>query len=335
MSMTSIGDLAQSLMLRTRSTHLKQTMMQLTEELSTGQVTDVSERLGNDYAHISDINRNLTRLDGYSIATTEATLFTASAQTGLGRLYDLSSDLGTTLIAIGDGSLETARENAAYQAETALESAISALNSQVAGRSVFGGTLTDQPPMASAEDLLDALRTEMTGLNAASDIRQAAEDWFADPAGYVATMYSGADQSLAPFRLGAGEEVSMTLRADDEAFGDVLKNLALAALTGDDTLGLSIDVRNAVLSSSGESLFSSSATLSRLSADLGYAEARIEEAAARNEAARSSLEFARTKLLEADPYETASRLEEVQFQLESLYSVTVRTSRLSLLSYLE
>ena len=59
-----------------------------------------------------------------------------------------------------------------------------------------------------------------------------------------------------------------------------------------------------------------------------------EEASTRLSAERTSYEIARTGLLEADPYETASRLEDVQFQLEALYAVTARMARLSLTSYL-
>ncbi len=335
MSMTSIGDLAQSLMLRTRSTQLKQTMNRLTNELASGQVSDVSVRLGGDYSYLSDIDRNLAQLSGYALATTEATVFASGVQSGLGRLYERASDLGATLIGIGEGSLETARMNAAFQAETALQVTISALNSQIAGRSLFGGMATDRPPLAEADVLLDALRSAVSGLTTSQDISEAAANWFDDPSGFRATIYSGSDEALAPFRLGAGEQVSMTLRADDPAFIETLKNVALAALARDDSLGLDIAEQNSLMRSSGEALLGGSATLGRLSADLGFAESRIEAAAARNAAAKSSLEYARTELLAADPYETATRLEEVQFQLESLYSVTVRTSRLSLLSFLE
>jgi flagellar hook-associated protein 3 FlgL len=44
--------------------------------------------------------------------------------------------------------------------------------------------------------------------------------------------------------------------------------------------------------------------------------------------------FAKTGLLEIDPFEAATKLEEVQFQLQSLYSVTVRMSQLSLVKFL-
>ena len=69
-------------------------------------------------------------------------------------------------------------------------------------------------------------------------------------------------------------------------------------------------------------------------ARVGVAEARIEQAATRNNAARTSLEYSRNKLIAADPYETAAQLQTVQFQLESLYSVTVRNANLSLVNFL-
>ncbi len=71
-----------------------------------------------------------------------------------------------------------------------------------------------------------------------------------------------------------------------------------------------------------------------LRADVGFVESRIEKVAARNAAEVTGLEFAKVALLEIDPYEAATRLEEAQFQLQSLYTVTVRMSQLSLVNFL-
>ena len=74
--------------------------------------------------------------------------------------------------------------------------------------------------------------------------------------------------------------------------------------------------------------------LTKLRADIGFSQSRIQNVSTRNAAQTTSLEYARTALLEADPYETATKLEDVQFQLQSLYSVTVRLSELSLLNFM-
>ncbi len=46
------------------------------------------------------------------------------------------------------------------------------------------------------------------------------------------------------------------------------------------------------------------------------------------------MEIARTELIGADPYDTATEMEAVQGQLETLYTVTARLSRLSLADFL-
>nr|WP_254449254.1 flagellin [Ruegeria sp. HKCCA5491] len=63
-------------------------------------------------------------------------------------------------------------------------------------------------------------------------------------------------------------------------------------------------------------------------------QARVEQASTRNSAARTSLEYSRNELIAADPYQTVAQLQTVQFQLESLYSVTVRNANLSLVNFL-
>ena len=54
----------------------------------------------------------------------------------------------------------------------------------------------------------------------------------------------------------------------------------------------------------------------------------------RNGAETTSLQIARNGITAVDPYETASRLEATRQQLETLYTLTARISRLSLVDFL-
>jgi flagellar hook-associated protein 3 FlgL len=166
------------------------------------------------------------------------------------------------------------------------------------------------------------------------DIITAADAWFADPAGFDALVYSGSNTSLAPFVLSETERVSLDVRANDPALKEVLKNTAIAALADDPALGLSVPQKSALFGMVGLALQSSQDPITDLRSTVGLVEARIETIAARNQAERTTTEFARNALLEADPFETATRLESVQFQLQSIYSVTVRNSQLSLVNFL-
>lgn len=335
MSVTSIGDMAQSLVLRTRSAELRQTMTTLTEELSSGRVSDVVRRVGGDFSYLADIERSLTRLNGFSVAASEAVLFVGATQSYLERLQDVAGSLGGTLLSAGPSNLAPVRAEAVREARAGLGAVLSALNGTIAGRSLFAGTATDQAAVGPDQTLLGAVKTVISGLGSADAIIRAAEDWFADPAGFRAVMYLGSDQALAPIQVGPGQQVEVSLRADDPSFGDLLRNIALAALVDDVDLNLAADTQTELMRTAAEGMLASQDRLVGLRSDLGFAEARIEDASSRNASARVGLEYAKGALLEADPFETATRLEDVQFRLESLYSVTVRSARLSLVSFLK
>lgn len=335
MTITSIGDLAQSLVLRSRAGEIKQAISQLTEELSTGRTADVAQRLGGDYSYLSDIEHNLKVLDGYALAASEAATFAGETQSSLERLHESTSSLSGALLLAGTEATDAARKHASAQAGSALETVVSTLNRSVAGRSLFSGTQTDHAPLATAQDLLGALKATVTGLSTSSEIMTAVETWFSDPAGFASTMYFGGDIDLASIQIGPGEQVSVSLRADNAAFQNLMKNVAVAALAADPDLALSRSVQSELISGTGENLLGVGDVLIRMSADLGFAQARIEEAAIRSASARTGLQYARQDLLEADPFDTATRLESLQFHLESLYSATVRTSRLSLVNFLK
>ena len=61
---------------------------------------------------------------------------------------------------------------------------------------------------------------------------------------------------------------------------------------------------------------------------------KISAAETRNSSEESALQIARNDLTSVDPYSTATKLQETQTQLETIYALTARMSHLSLLDYL-
>lgn len=334
MKLTSIGDLARGMVTRTRSVEIRSQIDTLTYEMSSGRVQDVSGHLGGDYSQLLDLDRSLARLDAFKIATSEARLFTDVMQQSLGKFSDSVSEVSASLLSFATSNQTVTHDQASVEARNALDTMMSALNTRAGGRSLFSGTATDVSPLPTPNTLLGALRTELTGLSTANDIRQAAEDWFNDPAGFEAVIYGGSDTTLAPMQISKNERINLRVTANNPEFRNALRNVAVAALASDQTLNLSPDVRTRLFRQVGVDLANSQAELVKLQARVGAAEARIEQAATRDAAARTSLEFSRNQLIAADPADTATRLNAVQFQLESLYTVTVRNSNLSLVNYL-
>ncbi|MEP2029348.1 MAG: flagellin [Paracoccaceae bacterium] len=337
MSSYSMGDMAQSQMLSRRNSYLKQQMSQLTEELSSGRTADVARKLSGDYSQLIDIERTMRTLDGFKTAVNEASAYADAMQKTLDHMQANSSAFSSELLASGASNIPQVVDTSAKQAANQLDAMISSLNGQVAGRSLFGGISTDRAPMIDSSTLLNEARNAITAAGAVTfgDIQTAVANWFNNPAGFDAIAYQGSNIALSPFQLGQGEQVSLDIKANDPAIRDLLRHTVLAALSTDSSLGLSLQDQSALMNSSGIGIFEAGRDITGLRANVGAVEAQIDQRATRIAAERTSSEYAKGALLGIDQYEAATRLEEVQFQLESLYSVTVRLSRLSLLNYMQ
>lgn len=330
----SLGDLATSFMLQNRGSALKTEMSRLTQELTSGQIADVKSVLAGNYSYLTGIEASLSTLQGYKIASTEAAHFVGSMQSVLANVQDSTANLGTNLILVANGGLDSVALQSGGEAFEVLKSTMNALNTNTAGRSLFSGAATDQLALGSAEDLMTELRTVLSGLTGATSKISAIQGWFDDPAGFGATIYGGSNTSLSPFQLAESEALNLDIKATNPELKDTLKNLAIATIAADETLTTSYMERRDLLFAAGEGMLQNQDDLTSLRAQVGFAEARIDSIVTRNASESVSLEYAKGTLLAADPYETATRLEEVQFQLQSLYAVTVKTSQLSLVNFL-
>lgn len=326
--------MAQSYAMQSRNAALKQDIQRLTLEISSGKVADVREAIGGNSAYINDIERNLTKLSGYDLAGQEVSQFAAGVQNALSQIDTLNNGFRDTLISAAGSSLAVTSETVITKAKGSFSDLINVLNTSVAGRSVFGGTATDSSPVAPAEDLLSSLSAAVSGETTIDDILVAAKAWFDDPAGYRSTGYFGSQTSLAPIAVSDGETAQFDLRADDPAFRELLQNFAVIALADNPALGLSEAQKSELFEKSTPEVVGAAGGIVGLQARVGVTENRIETIAVRQAAERSALEIARSELLGADPFEAATELEQVQFQLQSLYAITSRMSQLSLVNFL-
>ncbi|MBB97819.1 MAG: flagellar hook protein [Rhodobacteraceae bacterium] len=334
MSQFTIGDLAQSTMMRLQSTRMKTELTKLTEELSTGIVADIGTHLGGDVGFYADVENNLRLLDAFDLAANEASHFADVTQSTLDRIAArLGSSVESTLPATTTAYQEV-RDHAAKDARNDLETIVAALNSTTAGRSLFAGAATDTTPLVGPTDFLDTLKAALPPITDPASLVTAINDWFDDPAGYDTIAYQGSTNDIAPVMIAKDSSVQMAVRADAEQFKEVLKGLSLSALATDSDWGFDIDEQIEVFDAAASVMLNAQSSLTSLQADIGAAQERIESAKTRNAAARIGFEQARTTLVGADAFETATRLDDVQVRLESLYAVTARMSRLSLLNYI-
>jgi len=334
MQINSLGDMARTYSMQSRNTALKQDLQRLTVEISTGQIADLRYVSGNNTVFLNDIGRSLKKLDGYALATREAGQFISSIQSTLGRIGDMNSSFQSTLMTASNKGFGNTSSRILSEAKTTLGQVINAMNTSTGGRTVFAGISTDILPVAPQDDILSAVSAAMAGAGNVDAMLAAAQAWFEDPAGYGAIGYRGATTSLAPVTLSDSDTVQFDLRGDDPALRDILRNLVVIALADDPALGLTQAQQSELFQKSLNAVLGSSTEMVNLQAQVGFSEARIEALTVRHSTERASLEMARNDLLSVDPYQSATELEQVQFQLQSLYAITSRMSQLSLVNYL-
>lgn len=189
--------------------------------------------------------------------------------------------------------------------------------------------------MAPVETLLLELRGALVGAADRSEVLARLGAFFDGASGGFETeIYQGGLTGASPYQLGSGESVALNIRADDPGLREVLKQLALIAISTDASLPLLDSDRLELASDAGETLFERQTALTKLRANLGMAEERIDQSASRVAAEMTGFEIARSELVASDPFEAAIELEQVQFQLEALYTLMARASRLSLVNFL-
>lgn len=337
MNYVSIGDMAQTFQLRRHNVQLQRHLQQLSEELTTGVKADLAKAVSGDFKVLAGIDRTLQNLDSYHTATTEAAHFAASLQASLAVTQDIATELAPGLVSVATSGDPTLVDTLVNDARQKFHAAVSALNTQVGDRYLFAGAATDQKPITGSQDILDALSLAVAGQMTATGVQTAVAAWFDAPVGgggYLDTVYGGSANALAPFRLGEGNSAVLDVTAADAPLRGMLESLALGALLAEGVLAGDHTERAVLATTAGESLFAANGQMAALRARIGTVEAHIDAAATRNSAEKSALEIARTGIVAADPYETASALEAVQTQIETLYSLTARLSRLSLADYL-
>lgn len=336
MSVTSLGDLSQSYATRLRNVALRQEIDKLTQELATGQVANVRDVLAGNYSYLTDIERRMDVLNGFDVATSEAAIFGGALQNALGVIQDFGGDLASSLLTAGTSATSASSSDKILEARTTLDGLIGTFNTNAAGRYIFSGVATDRPPLPDSETLLAELRSALVAAGAVTtdEVLAASEAWFNDPAGFEATIYQGGADGLAPMKLSETEQVSLDVRPIDPQLREVIRLTAVAALADNAPAGWDIETQANMFEKVGSALLVKQDDIIAVRADVGFAEAQIDRIAARNAAESTSLEFAKLDLLDVDPFEAATRLEEAQFQLQSLYSVTVKMSQLSLVNFL-
>lgn len=332
----SVGDLSRAALLRQANAQLKSRLLTLSEEAATGLKADVPAAMNGQMGRLAQVQDRLALLQAHGQAAASAQAELDGLQAAMEALHKIGIDSGAGLqvaATASDGTTLTVRSEEARQD---FRAAVRLLNTSIGGRHVLSGTAVDRPPLSDPADILADAKAQLAGLRTPAQIATALDAWFAAPAGSggFADAHFHGNGDMREVSVAPGETIRQDRTAVDPAFRDLLKGLVLAALAADPDLGLTQEQGVTLLGEAGGRVAAAAAALTTQRAEVGLQQEAVERATTRNAAETTALSLARTGMLAADPYETASALTEAEANLQNLYALTARVSRLSLTDYL-
>lgn len=348
MKTSFISSFAMSQTLRYQVMRMQAELAERTKEAQTGRVADPGVALGAHSGRNLSMSRDIDRLAGLIDANTIAANRLKATQNAMTQIGDIGQSLLASLTASNSGVDQVAI--ARSEAERVLKTMTGVLNTNLNGEYLFVGINTDVKPVADFSDPASPAR-------AAFDAAFLAKFGFAqtDPA---AAGISAADMDdflanhVEPQFLGAGWQTNWSSASDQKITSRIalnetaetsvtaneigLRKLAMAAATISDLLQgpLSDEAREAVYAKALTLVGEAVADIANAQAEAGIAENRIEDASARVSSQIDLFKSFIKKTEGIDPYEAATRVNDLMAQLDASYALTARLQQLSLLNYL-
>lgn len=337
MTIHSVGDQARALLLQGQTARLRNSLQVLTGELTSGFVADRAGRVGGNTSLIHHFETRIALLTQYQQAGFEAAAAASATQDVLAALQGEASNFSATLISVSAADSEDFVPLRAVEARGHLVSVVGRLNAEVAGLHLFAGQASDTPPLIGAEDMLDALQVLTAGLTTADQVQAAVSNWFTAPpggGGYLDLAYRGTIDQPRQVQIDADRSMTFTTDAATPAIRDLLAALATAALADSPGLMASGRERLELVHRAGAALLSNESALLDEMGRVGLLESLAERFGTEQAHALGVAEIGRARLITADPFQTATALQEVETQMQTLYSLTARLSKLKLVDYL-
>ena len=302
-------------------------------EAVTGFAADRAAKVNGDIGHVRKLEKLLSDGEQHLQAIAHFKADASVVQLSLDQTREVVSKLQFDVQSAVSLKNEEGVKAAATTAREELEALFGRLNATHAGRYLFSGAKTDTPPLKDVDTMLAQVKSRLVG-PAASTIDSAMDLYFDDPTGVFQTsIYQGSSTSNAPSReVDHGRRVGIEIKAVDQSVRDTIRALAVIALAPE-TIG-DADLRDAVLEDNANLAGSAAIQLTQEQTKLGAQEGVAAQLEARHNGAAETLQTELLDLLAVDQYEAASRMNNLETQLEAAYLTTQRIQQLTLLNYL-
>lgn len=317
-------------------------------ELSSGNYADIGLTLGAQTGQSISLQVENSWLQTMSNTNTAVSARLSTTQNALSNLQSSAQDFLNSLLA-GNGSATNA--NATQTAgESNLKSLISTLNTTLAGDHLFGGTNTSQAPItdyygasAANKQSIDAAFFTAFGMTQSSSgvsgIGASAMQSFLDNqfaplfqgTNWTSNWSSAANQTLSS-EIAPNETVNTSVSANASALQQLAQAYTMVADLG--VQNLSSSAYQAVVGTAEKLLTGAIGNLTDVQAGVGAAQSSVTNASNQMSLQMNILSTQVSNLESVNTYEVATRVTELQTQIETSYSLTSQLTQLSLVKFL-
>jgi flagellar hook-associated protein 3 FlgL len=348
----TVATALQSLRQRETTSRLSAELADVSQELSTGLKANPYDDLGYKSSDAIAIRMQVTRNDGFLTSNKLLDSRFLAVETSLGAMRDV----GQAVLEQAMTAQSASGPSTAYLSQAArstLDTIIQRAAVSDSSGYLMAGTRLETNPLQAWDEVNPATGfspagavTDVIGgpMNSMADVQSAIDGLKAafgdaDPANpnrnFEATFYNGAPSSSPPLtsRTSETQTLSQNAQANDPAMRDLMRGLAMLSavdandITDPDAREVWLDEARSAISSGLEGLID-------LETVTGLKRGQLQDTMAAQESRALFLDQESLKLEGADPYDAATRLTQLQNQLDSSYAVTARLSRLSFLNYL-
>mgnify|MGYP003644014573 CR=1 FL=1 len=354
----TVSTALQSLRQQETTSRLAAEISNASYEVTTGLKARPYEALGHKSADAIAIRMQIVRNDGFLASNKQLDRRFLAVENALGSIREAGQDVLETAL--------FAQTSAAPSSAFLMQSARSALDTLVdrsaasdSSGFLMSGTRSDVKPLQawdvpnpetgmSPKGVVDELLAG--GVNTMADVEAgiaALKAAFGDAdtanpdRNFEATFYNGspakdvAGQPNPPLmaRISQTETMAQTAQANAPAMRDLMRGLAMLSAVDANQIA-DPAAREAWMDEARDAISTGLGGLTAMETDTGLRRTRLADIITSQQSRASFLDGEQLLLEGADQYEAATRLTQLQTQLESSYAVTARLSRMSFLNYL-
>ncbi|WP_339761230.1 flagellin [uncultured Sulfitobacter sp.] len=354
----TVSTALQSLRQRETTSRLAAQISDTSYEVTTGLKANPYDALGHKSADAIAIRMQIVRNDGFLASNALLDGRFLAVETSLGAIRDAGQDvLEQSFLAQSSAGQTSAQLSQA--ARSAIDTLIGRSGVSDSSGYLMSGTATDTKPMqgwdtphpdtglspsgivddvvsgglntlADVQTAIDAMKDIFNDLNAGDPARNFEASFYN---GTPATDGGGQPNSPLTARISETETIAQTAQANNPAMRDLLRGLAMLSAVDVNQIS-DPDAREAWASEARDAIASGLSGLTELETNTGLKRTRLADTIAAQEGRGGFLDSERLLLEGTDQYDAATRLTQLQTQLESSYAVTARLSNMSFLNFM-